>query len=164
MLRQDLWVPWCGGLTGFTGRQELDYAGAPHAIAQQYLFTFSSADAAHTAYQAIVYSRPDCAARSKAGQAQRGVPADTVVTQTAAATTMSAWSWHWTGYGTPVSSDGPQLDHEYLVQRGPVLSILDFNEPLQAYAAAPATGTAADPTTLNAIADHICGGYSQACK
>ncbi|NUS14970.1 MAG: hypothetical protein HOY69_26835 [Streptomyces sp.] len=158
-LHQDLWTPWCGGLNGFTGRQELTFSGAGGGKAQQFLFTFPSAQAASTAYQTIVNGRTHCQDMWRAGQSQRGIPADAVITRTADGDGQSAWSWRWTGFETVATTGGPQIDHEYLVQRGAVLTILDLDDHLAGSTSSPAFDTAGDAGVLHDLSAHLCSAY-----
>lgn len=164
-LQQDLWTPWCGGLTGFSSRQQSDFAGGTAATTgSQYLFTFPSADAASAAYQKVAGSRASCVASWGQLQTQRGMTADAVAGRTAAAPAASAWTWRWTGVITPMTTAGPQIDHEYLLQRGSMLVILDLAEPLAAYSTPSVITAQDDSAVLQSLAAHLCAGYAQTCQ
>gem|GEM_PF-3059490 len=164
-LQQDLWTPWCGGLTGFTSRQQLAFTGGTAATTgSQYLFTFPSADAASAAYRKVSGSRASCVASWGEFQTQRGIAADAVAAQTAAAPAASAWTWRWTGVASPMTTAGPQIDHEYLLQRGSMLMVLDLAEPLAAYSTPSVITAQDDSALLQSMAAHLCAGYAQTCQ
>jgi hypothetical protein len=155
-LHQDLWTPWGGGLTGFTSRQEQDFAGAnqtttTQATARQYIFTFPTANAAKAAYQRIADTRAACVKSWASDQIRHGTPADASVHQTATGPSASSWAWRWTGFTTPMTAAGPQIDHEYLLQHGSTLSITDIYEPLPTIGDASAVSPTDDAAFLQAM-------------
>ncbi len=85
-------------------------------------------------------------------QAQRGVPADAVTTETLSGGHYSAWTASWTGPPTGEIGHGPQTDVDYMAQVGTAVTFVGFdlpglNDAIPDHAAAQAI--------LSAITQHL---------
>ena len=157
------YAPWCRGLPPPIGQQVLRFAGVGSTSARQWLFIYASPQAAQKAYQDVVASELNCQDQSRGEQTQFGAPADASITRTATIIDGSSWSRHWTGVETPAggTSPGKQANHEYVVQRGPVVSVVDYDEgPTSSVPTSSAPtrpyDTTGDIAVIHAMAASLC--------
>ncbi|MFF7633215.1 hypothetical protein ACFZB9_08700 [Kitasatospora sp. NPDC008050] len=121
------------------------------------MFFYASAQAAQHAYQAVLTSEQNCRGQTRSEQSSFGAPTDALIVQTASVNDGASWSRHWTGVETPAGGTEPgiQTDHGYVLQRGVVLTVVDFNEGPSASASTAPYDVVGDAAVLHAIAAHL---------
>ncbi|MFI9273124.1 hypothetical protein ACIGXM_20685 [Kitasatospora sp. NPDC052896] len=118
--------------------QQQGYVSSFDTPAIQDSFTFADAAAAQDSYRAVLAAMDDCQAKSVALQTASKITPDAQVSRTATTADGAAYARQWTGVA-PLSAPGRQTNHVYVVQRGSVLTVLQY--------AVPATTTGATPQT-----------------
>ena len=118
----------CAKVDGaITWIQQSFSGGDGQNVAIQDTFGFTSAAAAHYAYQSAVTGMDACQQTTRALQSTNKVPADATVTETASKADAAAWKRNWTGV-MGMSADGPQTNHVYFAVDGSRLIVLQFTE------------------------------------
>ncbi|WP_051965684.1 hypothetical protein [Kitasatospora mediocidica] len=142
----------CASVVGAASWQQQAYISVFQTPAEQDVFTFPSAAAAQSAYQALQAKMGSCQVQSQALQAKAHLATDAQVATTAGIDAGTAWSRKWTGV-EGVSAAGPQTNHLYAVQRGASLAVVHFDEWAGAHAAP--YDTQADQGVLSAVARQL---------
>ncbi|MFI9359443.1 hypothetical protein ACIG5E_00030 [Kitasatospora sp. NPDC053057] len=137
-VRHQIQLNECADVNGAATWQQQGYVSSFHTPAIQDTFTFADAAAAQDSYHAVLTAMDGCQATSAARQTASKITPDAQVTRTATTADGSAYARQWTGVA-PISAAGRQTNHIYVVQRGSVLTVLQY--------AVPATTTGATPQT-----------------
>jgi hypothetical protein len=135
----------CAKVDGATTWTQQGFSGGHgQNVAIQDTFVFTSASAAHTAYQRVVTGMERCQQTTRMLQAASKTPADATVAVTARAANAEAWRRTWTGV-MGISAEGRQTNHFYVAVNRTRLVVLQFTEfPGQA----TPYNVAADPEVL----------------
>ena len=149
----------------WVGAQELDFS-SDHGKGSQIIMIYPDAASAHAAYERSLSSCDGLQNLTRDWQAHplgsAQIPVDATVAQTGVTTDGSAWSRHWTGFASPSSVAGAQINHQYIAQRGVALTAVSFDEGPDALPATP-YDTTGDLNVLRTIASRLCH-YGGACS
>jgi hypothetical protein len=172
MFAIDRILPMCvafdpgSGASRWIGAQEQDFGSTLGTSASQITVIYPDSASAQAAYQRSLANCRDLQERTREWQAHPlggvSIPVDAVVTQTATSPRGSAWSRHWTGFDGPSTEAGIQTNHQYIVQRGSVLTAVSFDEGPGSSTPASPYDTAHDAEVLAAIASKLCA-YGGSC-
>lgn len=126
----------CADVNGAATWQQQGYVSSFNTPAIQDTFTFTDATAAQDSYRSVLAGMDGCQAKSDALQTASKITPDAQVTRTATTADGTAYTRQWTGV-VPISAPGRQTDHIYLVQRGDVLTVLQYAVPVTTTGATP---------------------------
>lgn len=118
----------CAAVDSAANWQQQGYVSSFQTPAIQDSFTFADSADAQSAYRALLTAMDGCQDRSQTLQTNAKITADAKVTKTATSTDGTAYTRVWTGVAG-ISAPGPQTDHVYFVQRGSVLTVLQYGVP-----------------------------------
>lgn len=126
---QDVWNPLYGvAVADYLAWQQQNYQGSTTSVSQT-IFLYASATQAHCQYLAAVAAAAGTQALYRSIQAQFGIPADAVTTETVRGEDDSAWTESWTGPSTGDLTRGPQTDVDYIAQVGTAVTFVGFDVP-----------------------------------
>jgi hypothetical protein len=117
----------CASVAGASTWQQQPYSSSGGNSAILEIYTFGTAAAAQSAFEAVDAGMGSCQATSRALQTANQVKPDAVCSQTASAGGAVAFERTWTGVGG-ISAAGPQINHLYLAESGTTLLVLHFDE------------------------------------
>jgi hypothetical protein len=106
-------------------RQQGFDADGSQDVAEQDDFVFADADAASTAYAAVLGGMEGCQSASRTLQVANSVTPDATSSRTAATPDASAWMRSWNGV-EGASAPGPQVNHYYFVLHADTLTAVTF--------------------------------------
>ncbi|MFI9157161.1 hypothetical protein [Kitasatospora aureofaciens] len=147
----DIGLNECASVHGALTWQQQGYVSAFKTPAVQDSFSFADSATAQRVYQSLTAAMNTCQDASRALQAKAHVSADAQVSQTATTSDGTAYARQWTAVGG-MSAAGPQTSHIYLVQRGNLLTALQFPELAENGAK---YATKDDQSALTALADQM---------
>ncbi|MFE5580103.1 hypothetical protein [Kitasatospora sp. NPDC056531] len=147
----DIGLNECASVHGALTWQQQGYVSAFKTPAIQDSFSFADPATAQRTYQSLLATMDSCQDASRALQTKAHVSADAQVSRTATTTDGTAYARQWTAVGG-MSAAGPQTSHIYLVQRGNLLTVLQFPEPAESGAT---YATKDDQSALTALADQM---------
>lgn len=149
-INHDVNLNECATVHGAGVWQQQGYTSTFKTPAVEDSFTFTTPNAAKTAFDALLTGMAGCQDHSRGLQSTAKLPADAQVTRTATTITGAAYSRQWTAMAG-MSAPGAQDNHIYFVLKGSTVMALQFTE-MPGAGAAHTYNTAADQATVATLA------------
>ncbi|MQS13056.1 hypothetical protein F7Q99_12360 [Streptomyces kaniharaensis] len=147
----DVGLNECASVRGALTWQQQGYVSGFKTPAIQDSFTFADPAAAQQTYQSLLSAMKTCQDTSRTLQGNAHLSPDAEVAQTGTTADGAAFARRWTAVAG-MSAPGPQTNHVYLVQRGNLLTVLQFPEFSDKGATYAPTD---DRPALTALADRL---------